>query len=188
MTVFLRMVIAVGFIANFQSAGATQELADCKDYDVFVMRHLDKELGSSDDPELSSKGLQQAKKLSELDIMKSVEHAFYTPFNRTFQSLSYIDVSKTAYQPGATKHLVNTIKADYCGKSVLVVGHSNTVPSIIKALGGKFSVSYADSPLYKTPEIILNESDYGSIFRVTFHNGRLHQQLYRITLQNRHVD
>lgn len=180
MITFLRAIVAMGLIASFQPSQSAQDVVDCKDYDVFVMRHLAKEQGSSKDPELSKVGQQQAKQLSELEIIEEVEHAFYTPYKRTFQSLSYIDVTKTSYQPGNPEQLVNTIKSDFCGKSVLVVGHSNTVPAIIKALGAKFGVSYAGRPLHKEPEIILNESDYGSIFRVTFHNERIHQQLYQL--------
>jgi broad specificity phosphatase PhoE len=159
---------------------ATKEEATCKDYDVFVLRHLEKDPAESKDPSLSAEGKANAQRLSQLSVLQSVKHGFYTPFKRTYETLQFFDISKSVYEPGQVEKLASDIKKEHCGESVVIVGHSNTVPRIIKAFGGGFNVSYAGQSLQKEPSIKLSEADYGSIFRITYHNERLHQQLYRV--------
>jgi len=159
---------------------ALDEKSGCNDYDVFVLRHLEKANDGTRDPSLNSIGKKNAKTLAALPIIKEASHSFYTPYKRTYETLEFIDTEKSVYDPMQTEKLVRKIKDQHCGEIVLVVGHSNTVPAIIKALGGSFDIRYAGQKLSSDPVIMLNEKDYGSVFRVTFHNERIHQQLYHI--------
>lgn len=178
--VTLLVVLFVSTSAYSAQPKGSAKADSCLNYDVFVLRHLEKEKGVQNDPGLSAEGEQQAKQLAELDILKNISHAFYTPYKRTYETLQYLDVEKSVYEPKQGNHLANLIKSDYCEQSVMVVGHSNTVPKLIQALGGEFSVSYAGHSLGKSSVISLSEQDYGTIFRVTFHNERRHQRLYQI--------
>jgi len=163
------------------SASSVSKSGDtCKDYDVFVLRHFEKEEAEGKDPNLSKRGQSQAKKLSQLPMLKGVSHGFYTPYKRTYQTLEHLDIQKSVYDPSQPESLIEHIKNNYCGKSVVIAGHSNTVPDLVKLLGGRFVVSYAGQSLGQEPVIHLSESDYGSVFRVTLHNERLHQQLYKV--------
>jgi bisphosphoglycerate-dependent phosphoglycerate mutase len=46
--------------------------------------------------------------------------------------------------PDHAKAIADTIRATYAGRTVLVVGHSNTVPAIVAALGGAPSPDLCD--------------------------------------------
>ncbi|GAA4355072.1 histidine phosphatase family protein [Kangiella marina] len=162
------------------SASAAEINNRCNDYDVFVLRHLQKQDDGTKDPSLNEVGQQQAQQLSTMKALSTVNHGFYTPYKRTYETLQYVDVEKSIYDPTKPEELIQRIKDKHCGETVVVVGHSNTVPSIITALGGSFGVTYAGKPLKKEPTVYLSEQDYGSIFRVTYHNERIHQQLYHL--------
>ncbi|AOE49791.1 phosphoglycerate mutase family protein [Kangiella sediminilitoris] len=182
MTLIFRVVVLFAFLTFSLGSVAAEDSLRCTDYDVFVVRHFEKQMTEQQDPELSELGMKQARKFSQLEPIKNVKHGFYTPFKRAKQSLQFLDAETSEYSPGELSQLVTKVKRDFCGESVVVVGHSNTVPQIIKAFGGKFSVSYAGVALSKEPKITLNESDYGDVFRITYHNERVHQQLYQIKI------
>lgn len=159
---------------------AAGEVNDCKDYDVFILRHLEKDNDGTKDPSLSQLGNENAKKLAELTLFSDIDHVFYTPYKRSYETLEFIEAEKSVYDPSQPQQLVRKVKNEHCGETVVIVGHSNTVPGLVVAFGGAFTVSYAGQHLSYTPSINLSEQDYGSIFRVTFHNERLHQQLYQL--------
>lgn len=177
---FIIMIISVTTAIATMQANAAGAENSCKDYDVFVLRHLEKQEDGTKDPSLTKAGKAQAQQLAELPMISDVGHAFYTPYKRTYETLEFIETDKTSYDPKQTDELIATIKREHCGKTVLVAGHSNTVPNIIKALGGNFTITYAGQKLDVEPTVLLSEKDYGSVFRVTFHNGRIHQQLYKL--------
>jgi len=182
-----RLITATACLATIvlsPTVMALEEESRCNDYDVFVLRHLEKADDGSRDPSLNSVGKKNARTLAELPIIEEASHSFYTPYKRTYETLEFIETEKSVYDPKQTEKLVHKIKQQHCGETVLVVGHSNTVPGIIKALGGSFDITYAGQKLSSEPVIMLNEKDYGSVFRVTFHNERIHQQLYRINSKN----
>lgn len=178
---FLTAIMATAALTLIDtSAQAAGEVNGCKDYDVFILRHLEKDNDGTKDPSLSQLGKLNAKKLAELTVFSNINHAFYTPYKRTYETLEFIDAEKSVYDPSQTQQLVRKIKDKHCGETVVIAGHSNTVPGLVTAFGGSFTVSYAGQNLSYTPDISLDENDYGSIFRVTFHNERLHQQLYQL--------
>lgn len=154
---------------------------DCHEFDVFVLRHLEKDpQDKGKDPSLSKKGKANAKKLAQLKAVKGVQHVFYTPYKRTFETTEFLDVDKSAYDPSEPEALIKKIKAEFCGETVMVVGHSNTVPAIISSFGGEFSISYAGEQIEKGANVHLSENDYGRIFRITMLNERRHQQIYML--------
>lgn len=57
--------------------------------------------------------------------------------------------------PGADSAKLTKLVAAQKGKTVLVVGHTNTVPALIKSLGG--------------PPVIIDESEYDKFFVLTVH-------------------
>ena len=178
---FLTAIIATAaFTFIDTSVQAAGEVNGCKDYDVFILRHLEKDNDGTKDPSLSKLGKENAKKLAELTLFSNIDHAFYTPYKRTYETLEFIEAEKNVYDPSQPQQLVRKVKDEHCGETVVIVGHSNTVPDLVSAFGGAFTVSYAGKSLSQTPSVSLSEKDYGSIFRVTFHNERLHQQLYQL--------
>lgn len=128
---------------------------------VFVVRHAEKDASNPAErnPPLSEEGRQRAGALLKTLEKEVLSAVFSTGFMRTQQTVTPLAESKglpiQTYPPTDFTGLAAKIKADYAGKSVIVVGHSNTVLEIVKALGGSVSVNE------------LTEEDYDYLFKVT---------------------
>lgn len=116
---------------------------------IFVVRHAEKGAASADapkDPELSPEGRARAESLARTLRDAGVTTIYVTEFRRTRQTaepLARAAGIEPVVVPGAeTAALVGKLKE---GRgSVLVVGHSNTVPDILKALGHPQPITIGD--------------------------------------------
>ena len=134
-TAVLTVFLATAFMPAAASAQSTV---------VVVVRHAETAGGMGGDPALSEAGTARAQALVDLLKNANVAAIYATQYQRT---------RLTAAPLADALHLsVNTIQAsnpmqahvdaiaakvkEHAGKTVLVVGHSNTVPMIVKALGG----------------------------------------------------
>lgn len=131
---------------------------------VYVVRHAEKFASdpTDRDPALSSPGRARSEALVAALRDVPIAAAFATEFKRTQQTV----------QPTALAHGLNVtiasardpaglaaqIARDFHGKTVLVAGHSNTVPAVLKAMG------VAAPPA-------LAETDYDDLFIATLIDG-----------------
>lgn len=106
---------------------------------VFVVRHAEK-ADASKDPELSDLGRARAHALSEAIGRAPVAAIFATPYQRTQATAAPLAAARglpvTIVDAAAAGALADRIRAEHAGQTVLVVGHSNTVPEVVAALGG----------------------------------------------------
>ncbi|HEY3747139.1 MAG TPA: phosphoglycerate mutase family protein [Gemmatimonadaceae bacterium] len=113
---------------------------------IVVVRHAEKSTDDPRDPSLSAVGQQRARDLSAVLKDAGVTDVYVTQYKRTRQTAEPlaqasgisiverpIDATNSATYAQDLAHEILTRSA---GKSVLVVGHSNTVPDIVKALSG----------------------------------------------------
>lgn len=124
----------------------------------YVMRHLQK--GAGEDPGLTEQGRSCAARVAE-DLSASGIRAIYASRTRRAQesaapTASRLGVTPAVYDPRDTPGLVARVRAE--PGSVLVVGHSNTVPDIVEGLGGARPADLA-------------EDRYGEIWRVARPSG-----------------
>lgn len=110
---------------------------------VIIVRHADKATAPANDPPLTAVGTERAAALSEFLKDAKVAAVLHTPTTRTRET-----ARPTAERFGVTPELiplgpapvmaaaVREMIAKYPGKTILVVGHSNTVMPWIAALGG----------------------------------------------------
>ncbi|HEX8624210.1 MAG TPA: phosphoglycerate mutase family protein [Allosphingosinicella sp.] len=119
----------------------------------YVMRHLQKAEGQ--DPALSADGHANARRLIGFLAADPPGAIYVSTTRRALETAgplaAKLGVTVKEYDPRDTPGLVARVKAE--GGTVLIVGHSNTVPEIVAQLGG---ARPAD----------LGEGDYGDIFRV----------------------
>ena len=105
---------------------------------VFVVRHAERADQTSNSP-LSAEGRSRAESLARLLKDAGVSGIFVSQFQRTAQTAqplaSMLGVTPTVVPAAGTSVLVEEIRAVDAGKSAVVVGHSDTVPAILKALG-----------------------------------------------------
>lgn len=131
---------------------------------VIVVRHAERaDAGAIDsgmtaaapDPELSAAGKARAQALAAMLKDAGVTAIYTTEFRRTKDTAAPLaDALKITSEVVSSRDqaaLIAKIKAHTKG-AVLVVGHSNTVPAIIKALGGA--------------AVTVGESEYDSLFFV----------------------
>jgi len=107
----------------------------------FLIRHAEKDRSNPTDknPHLKNKGRERALRWSQVLKNVKLDAVYSTNYNRT---------KETANPTAASHHLklvyYNPSKIDYVafknetkGKTVLVVGHSNTTPKFVNGLIGK---------------------------------------------------
>lgn len=130
------IALAVSAAAAFSNASAQAA--------VILVRHAEKSAAGGTDPSLSEVGQARAKALAATLKDANVTAIITTTFKRTFETADVlaqalnIKVEKIAVEGGTPAH-VSAIAAavrKHANGVVLVVGHSNTVPAIVTALGG----------------------------------------------------
>ncbi len=119
---------------------------------VLVVRHAEK-VDNSADPALSEAGIARARALAEALVDAKIEHVIVTQRQRTRltagPTMSARGLTPEAIGFGASMdaHVAEVAAAarKQTGKVVLIVGHSNTVPAIVHALGGPKMADLCDA-------------------------------------------
>ena len=109
---------------------------------VFVLRHAEKDpQGDGRDPRLAEKGQARARSLARLLEHARPEHLFASEYQRTQLTLQpladKLGRKLEALPAKATAELAQRLRALPAGSVSVVAGHSNTVPGLIQALGGR---------------------------------------------------
>jgi broad specificity phosphatase PhoE len=107
---------------------------------VYVVRHAEQVRDGSKDPALSGLGTQRARALRNQMKSARLSAVFSTPYRRSqgtaLPTTQAYEIEINTYEPIAYAKLATRIRDGFPGKSVLIIGHSNTVPKIVEALGG----------------------------------------------------
>lgn len=107
----------------------------------YLIRHAEKDRSDAKnaDPELTQKGLGRAMHWAEILNEVDLDAIYSTDYNRTSMTAAPTSVKKNIdvqyYDPRAMD--VEQFKIDNLGKTVLVVGHSNTTPDFVNKLIGE---------------------------------------------------
>jgi broad specificity phosphatase PhoE len=110
---------------------------------VIVVRHAEKEATPPDDPPLSAAGQARARALLDALRDAGVNAVITTQFARTRQTAAPLATAlhltpQIVATPSPTNmQAVAAAVRRHAGGVVLVVGHGNTVPAIVAALGAK---------------------------------------------------
>jgi broad specificity phosphatase PhoE len=121
---------------------------------TYVMRHLNTPAGERD-PDLTADGQRNAMLLANWFGTERPDAIYVSDFRRTRQTVAplaaRLGLTPLLYDPADTPGLIARVRAT--PGRVLIVGHSNTVPDIVAALGGT------------RPAPLVHE-DFGDIWRV----------------------
>lgn len=128
--------------------------------EFIVVRHAEKAADGSRDPALSTQGEVRAQALSQRLRGTQLVAAYATPYRRTQQTVQPAagahGLQVTTYDASLpAAELVAQLRRAHSTGTVLVAGHSNTVPQIVSQL-----CACAVQPL--------EEDDYGDLYRVSF--------------------
>jgi phosphohistidine phosphatase SixA len=120
---------------------------------VFVVRHAERADGGvtgtmmGNDPDLSEAGRARAESLAAILKDAGITAIYTTEFKRTQQTAAplakALGITATAVSSKDTPALLEKIKA--AAGNVLVVGHSNSVPDVVKGLGVASPVTIGDA-------------------------------------------
>lgn len=110
---------------------------------VVLARHADKDVSSIQDPPLSAEGEQRAQHLAEMfgrgKGAGKIDAIYVSDARRSQQTAAPLAErlgKQVVVIPAAdTKGLVSRVMHEHDGDTVLIVGHSNTVPEMIHELG-----------------------------------------------------
>lgn len=122
---------------------------------IFLVRHAEKVKDDSDDPILTPEGESRADELMYILKHVKLDAIYSTPYKRTQQTALPTAKNKNLkiqdYKPGERGFLKKVLNS-YPGGTVLIVGHSNTIPGLANELAGR--IDYDD----------LNDNTYDNLF------------------------
>lgn len=123
---------------------------------VWIVRHAEKDTAfvNRQDPDLTATGQQRAKDLAAFLQNETIIKVYSSNTKRTKQTAKHVIAPLEMYNPKNLTGLLEVLNQQVKGKSVLIVGHSNTVLETIEALGGK------------RPVTLLTDDDYDYIFKI----------------------
>ena len=128
---------------------------------VFIVRHAEK-ADDTKDAELSEAGRARAQALANILRDSKISAVYTTQFKRTQQTAAplakALGLTLTALPAENQAALVAKLRAS-TGNS-LVVGHGNTIPDVIKALGISDPVKISDSDYDNLFVIVLGDKPY----------------------------
>jgi broad specificity phosphatase PhoE len=122
---------------------------------VIVVRHAEKDTAGGADPALSAAGRARAETLARLVAQAGIARVFTSEFKRTQQTAApVVEALHITPKVVAGKDVAALVSQLRNGQgNALVIGHSDTVPALLRALGLDQPVTIADQ-------------DYGDIFVV----------------------
>ena len=154
---------ALLWTALWWTSAATAQEAPLNATTVILVRHAEKSVPLGDYP-LSRRGFERARELARVLEDTRITAIYATDYLRTQQTVAPLAgrLKLTVANLVTTEHyvidLVDRIRVDHVGQTVVVASHRNTVPAIIEALGA--------SPV---PEI--TEEQYDHLYVVTIAPG-----------------
>jgi len=115
---------------------------------IFVVRHAEK-MDDSKDPALSAAGKERAERLAGMLKDADVSAIYSTSFRRTMETAEPLararHLTVTSYDPSDSTKFLARLRAEHPDDAVLVVGHSNTVPELLRAAGLASPIEIQDS-------------------------------------------
>ena len=123
---------------------------------IFLVRHAEK-APDGKDPELTAQGQARARNIATILHKAGIGNIFSTPTMRTRQTAEALaqrsGIPVQTYSPASPKALVEKVKA--LSGAVLVVGHSNTLPELVRLFGGVPGADIADNEYDRLYQLVV---------------------------------
>jgi broad specificity phosphatase PhoE len=144
---------------------------------VLIVRHAERadggaaagQMQAQTDPPLSPAGEARAAKLAGMLADAGITAIYGTQFRRTRDTAaplaSKLGIAIRTSPSRETDALVASLRAEHAAGVVLIVGHSNSVPALIKAFGG--------------PDVTIGENEYDNLFVVVPATGTMTRIRFR---------
>lgn len=145
---------------------------------IYIVRHAEKStLKPNDpDPELTDIGKVRASALADALAGKKIAAVFSTNYKRTRDTGA--EVAKNngqviqLYHPSRPNSVRDSVLSKFVGKTVLIVGHSNTILEMAEAFGAV------------RPVKSLTEEDYDNLILVKINRGKVSSTIQKFGASN----
>lgn len=145
---------------------ALSQSAMAADTVVVLVRHAEKATDHPRDPSLSAAGVLRARTLAEALAQLRIQAIYITAYQRTALTAAPL-ASRVGIEPvvlaagvdidAEAQALAARVRGEHRGQSVLVVGHSNTVPALVRALSGHTPSAIAEDEYDRLTVVILSD-------------------------------
>ncbi len=137
--IIIYTAIAIGLAWFFESQATTT---------MIFVRHAERALEPADDPGLNDAGRKRVAELTrqlvDADVVAGIDAIYSTPYRRTMETVqplaAALDLEINHYDPSDNEAVLEKILELHKGKIILIVAHSNTVPTLIADLGASKNV------------------------------------------------
>jgi broad specificity phosphatase PhoE len=144
------ILVAVGMITTVTRAQQSVTT-------LILLRHAEKELDGGSNPELAATGVERANRLTSILQHQTIQAIYSTDFKRTISTVQPLaddrSVPVKIYESFKENELFEILDM-HAGGTVVVVGHSNSIPLMLNLLTG--STTYSD----------LSDDEYDKVFIV----------------------
>lgn len=171
MTIINSWLLGILLVGNFLILQPVSAQNTKEDERVFyIVRHAEKDTGNN--PVLSIKGRERAGDLHRVLQNRPIDLILVSQYRRTGMTGDsvrlYRNIETKTYKADATGddlfQLIASLNGQY--KHILVIGHSNTVPVIVRRTGATD---------YKVPE--LSDAAYDHLFTISVKEGKVDWRL-----------
>ena len=168
----MKYFLIVAFALSFIIPVNAQEQTKSSTTTYYLIRHAEKDRSdkTNKDPNLKEEGNKRAKNWSKVFENVDFDAVYSTQYNRTTQTAQPTakmqELEIQSYDP-RNLYSEEFAKATF-GKTVLVVGHSNTTPVFVNAILGEKKYENMD------------DHDNGSLYIVTISEGNKIDQVLKI--------
>lgn len=135
----------------------------------YFIRHAEK-ADSSKNPDLSEKGIERAQQWKALFSEINFDSVYSTDFNRTLQTIQPIVAGNNQllkiYNPKMID--VELFKKETQGKTILIVGHSNTVLNMVNQI------------IKENKYVDIAENQFGNLYIITLFENQTQSQLLHL--------
>ncbi len=136
----MRLILALFLLISAQNIVKAQKTAGInRKTTIYLVRHAEKQTGN--DPALTAAGNMRAGALLQVLKRKKIQHIYVTQFKRTQMTGDslrlQLGIDTIHYKADTTGEDVYSkiLAGSAAAKNILIIGHSNTIPRIIKKLG-----------------------------------------------------
>lgn len=147
-----RFLLAVSFTLSMLAPAA----ALAEPSMIYLVRHGEK-AAEGKDPDLTEQGKARAENIATILHRAGIANIYSSTTNRTKQTAQPLaarsGLEVQTYDPSAPKALVQKVKAQ--NGAVLVVGHSNTLPELVRLFGGTPGADIADKEYDRLYQLIV---------------------------------